>query len=79
MGLWMGKVELVNKRDYVLEECYWSINRGLCTGRMLTVNKQGIMDGKNATGKYTWDYGWEKRYWSINRVMDGKNGTGQYT
>ena len=52
---------------------------GLCTGRMLTVNKQGIMDGKNATGKYTWDYGWEKRYWSINRVMDGKNGTGQYT
>jgi hypothetical protein len=29
-------------------------------GRMSLVSKHGIVDGKNATGKYTWDYGWEK-------------------
>jgi hypothetical protein len=29
-------------------------------GRMLLGNTHGIMDGKDATEKYTWDYGWEK-------------------
>jgi hypothetical protein len=54
------------KWDYVWEEWYWSINRGLCMGRMLLVNTHGSMDGKNVTGQYTWDYGWEECYWIHN-------------
>jgi hypothetical protein len=40
-----------HKWEYVREECYWSINRGVCMGRMLLVNKQGSMYGKNVTGQ----------------------------
>jgi hypothetical protein len=52
-------------------------------GRMLLVNKQGIMYGKNANSQYTWDYGWEECYWEIHmglwigkKVLVNKQGYG---
>jgi hypothetical protein len=35
-------------------------------GRMLLVNEQGSMYGKNVNGQCTWDYGWEECYWEIH-------------
>ena len=71
------------KWEYVREECYWSINRRVCMGRMLLVNKQRSMYGKNVNGQYTWDYGWEECYWEIHmgswmgkKVLVNKQGYG---
>ena len=59
--------------------------------RIVLENTHEIIDGKNFTGLYTWDYGWEELYWSIHvglwmgrtvllnthGIMNGKSRTGE--
>ncbi len=47
-------------------EQYWRIPMRLSMGRTLLVYTHGIMDGKNFTGLFTWDYGWEEQFCSIH-------------